>query len=47
VYRRRRLAPAIFEWIEARRNPRHRHTSIGNLSPVDYERLYTEAIGAA
>ena len=44
---RRELASAIFEWIEAWYNPRRRHTSIGNLSPVDYERLYTAAIDAA
>ena len=44
---RRELASAIFEWIEAWYNPRRRHTSIGNLSPVDYERLYTTAVDAA
>ena len=44
---RRELASAIFEWIEAWYNPRRRHTSIGNLSPVDYERLYTTAADAA
>ncbi len=44
---RRELALAIFEWIEAWYNPRRRHTSIGDLSPVAYERLYTQAIDAA
>ena len=44
---RRELASAIFEWIEGWYNPRRRHTSIGDLSPVDYERLYTAAVGAA
>jgi len=44
---RRELASAIFEWIEAWYNPRRRHTSIGNLSPLDYERLYTAAADAA
>ena len=44
---RKELASAIFEWIEAWYNPRRRHTSIGNLSPVNYERLYTTAIDAA
>ena len=45
---RKELASAIFEWIEAWYNPRRRHTSIDNLSPVDYERLYTAAaVGAA
>jgi transposase InsO family protein len=31
------LSQAIFEWIEAWYNPRRRHTSIGDLSPVAYE----------
>ena len=44
---RRELAFAIFEWIEAWFNPRRRHTSIDYRSPVDYERLYTAAVGAA
>jgi len=34
---RQQLAQAIFEWIEAWYNPRRRHTSIGSLSPIDYE----------
>jgi putative transposase len=48
------LGAAIFEWIEAWYNPRRRHTSIGMLSPVDYEHhwrnqqaLHTTAEGAA
>lgn len=51
------LGAAIFEWIEAWYNPRRRHTSIGTLSPVDYEcawqqsqtavALHTAANGAA
>jgi transposase InsO family protein len=44
---RKELASAIFEWLEAWYNPRRRHTSIGNLSPVDYERLYSAAEHAA
>jgi transposase InsO family protein len=44
---RAELASAIFEWIEAWYNPHRRHTSIANLSPVDYERLPARAIGAA
>ncbi len=44
---RRELASAIFEWIEAWYNPRRRHSSIEDLSPVDYERLYTPAEDAA
>jgi putative transposase len=31
------LANAIFEWIECWYNPKRRHSSIGMLSPVDYE----------
>lgn len=34
---RRQLALAIFEWIEGWYNPRRRHTSLGMLSPIDYE----------
>jgi transposase InsO family protein len=41
------LASAIFEWIEAWYNPRRRHTSLGMLSPVDYEALHTQAAPAA
>ena len=44
---RSELASAIFEWIEAWYNPHRRHTSIGDLSPVDYERLYTTTLDAA
>jgi putative transposase len=35
---RAELASAIFEWIEGSYNPRRRHSSIDDLSPVDYER---------
>ncbi len=34
---RRELAQAIFEYIEAFYNPERRHTSINDLSPIDYE----------
>jgi len=44
---RKELAQAIFEWIEAWYNPHRRHTSIDNLSPVAYERLYTATVDAA
>jgi transposase InsO family protein len=44
---RKELAQAIFEWIEAWYNPHRRHTSIDNLSPVTYERLYTPEVDAA
>ena len=44
---RKELAAAIFEWIEAWYNPHRRHTSIGSLSPVAYESMYSAAEDAA
>jgi transposase InsO family protein len=44
---RNQLATAIFEWIEAFYNPVRRHTSIGSLSPADYEARHTPAAEAA
>ncbi len=44
---RTELARAIFEWIEGWYNPRRRHTSIGGLSPVEYERSRQAASSAA
>ena len=44
---RQELASAIFEWIEAWYNPRRRHSRIAMRSPVEHERLYTEAAHAA
>jgi transposase InsO family protein len=41
------LAAAIFEWIEAWYNPRRRHTSLGDLSPVEFEALHTTTETAA
>ncbi len=41
---RRELAQAIFEWIEAWYNPTRRHTSTGSLSPVEFERVNTQAV---
>ena len=38
---RAELASAIFEYIEAFYNPRRRHSSIGNLSPVEFEARHT------
>lgn len=36
---RRELALAIFDYLEAFYNPKRRHSSIGNLSPVEFESL--------
>ena len=44
---REQLASAMFEWIEGWYNPRRRHTSIGNLSPHEFETLHTAAFAAA
>ena len=44
---RSELATAMFEWIEGFYNPRRRHTSLGNISPADYEALHTAAEIAA
>jgi putative transposase len=41
------LAGAIFEWIEAWYNPHRRHTSISDLSPVDFERVHAPSSDAA
>jgi putative transposase len=34
---RRQLAQAIFEWIEVFYNPKRRHSTVGMLSPADYD----------
>ncbi len=34
----RAVRSAVFEFVEGFYNPRRRHSSIGYLSPVDYER---------
>ncbi len=41
------LASAMFEWIEGWYNPRRRHTSLGMLSPHQFETLHTAAVAAA
>ena len=38
---RAEIATAIFEWIECWYNPVRRHSSIGMLSPADYEAVHT------
>ncbi len=40
--RARLLAKLVFEFIEGFYNPRRRHSSIGYLSPIDYERRHQE-----
>ncbi|WP_370374175.1 IS3 family transposase [Catenulispora sp. GP43] len=37
---RQELANAIFEYIEARYNPHRRHSTIGMLSPVQFEQAH-------
>lgn len=34
---------AIFDFIEGYYNPRRRHTAIGNVSPIEYERRKAQA----
>ena len=41
-----KLALAIFEWIEGWSKPRRRHTTMGMLSPHEFETLHT-AVGIA
>lgn len=44
---RAELSSAMFEWIEAFYNPTRRPTALGNLSPVEFERLHIPAAKAA
>jgi len=44
---RAQLANAIFEWIEAWYNPRRRHTSIGSVSPIDFETAHAARLDPA
>jgi len=41
------LASAIFEWMEGWYNPGRRHSTLGRLSPHEYETLHTAAEKAA
>ena len=40
------LGSAVFEWIEAFCNPRRRHSTLGYLSPAQFEHLHTAALTA-
>ncbi len=44
---RQELTSAIFDYVEAFYNPRRRHSSIGNLSPAEFESLHTANADAA
>lgn len=44
---RQELALALFEWIEGWYNTKRRHTSIGSVSPIDYEAAAATAAAAA
>ena len=37
---------AVFDYIEGFYNPRRRHSSIGQMSPVNFERVHLEAAPA-
>ncbi|MGH3850099.1 MAG: IS3 family transposase [Pseudonocardiaceae bacterium] len=39
---RQELATAVFEWIEAWYNPKRRHSSVGSLSPIEFEIAHAE-----
>lgn len=38
------LGAAIFEWIEAWYNPKRRHSSLGYLSPLEYEKQHHQPV---
>jgi putative transposase len=44
---RKQLAQAIFEYIEAFYNRRRRHSSLGNLSPIEYEHRHSPLTAVA
>jgi putative transposase len=31
---------AVFEWLECWYNPRRRHSTLGNLAPLEYEQVF-------
>ncbi len=44
---RKELAQAIFEYIEAFYNRRRRHSSLGNLPPIEYENRHSPLTAVA
>jgi transposase InsO family protein len=44
---RTELSTEIFDWIEVFYNRTRRHSSLGMISPIAYEKLYTERTSAA
>ena len=41
------LSSAIFDWIEGFYNRVRRHSSLGTMSPIEFEKLHTQATSAA
>lgn len=41
------LSTAMFDWIEAFYNPTRRHSALGNISPVEFERRHQQQVAAA
>jgi putative transposase len=41
------LSAAMFDWIEAFYNPTRRHSALGNISPVEFERRHQQETTAA
>ena len=41
------LSAAIFDWIEAFYNRTRRHSSLGMLAPITYEKLHAQPTNAA
>jgi putative transposase len=44
---KRELSTAVFDFIEGFYNPRRRHSTLGYLSPADYEALHADGQPAA
>jgi transposase InsO family protein len=44
---REELGQAIFDWIKGWYNPRRRHSGIGDVSPIEFERNNSVAAIAA